>query len=475
MTLASPPPLIAATGEDSEDSEDTFVWPDGEYITLLGEHGRERVEWLRSLSPFDSQIVDGLAPADFDAWADLNTPDDAPPDDDAPAAPGWPSVEALDAWLALPAPRDAPAATVAPSQPEPPSDAPASARTPDDDPDPTFADLCLPITETPPERLPAILERDDGETVIYTGRFTSIYGEPAGGKSWAALIVALEAARRGGRVCWWDHEDRPATLAQRAQLLGGLDAVTDPDVFRFVTPELADYLSAKGEALAWLLDAPEPTYSLVVIDSAEAGGCPSDGADVAPWLNAYVEPWRRNDVAVVVLDHVAKRREGTRGAIGSTHKRSRVDGAALLAIGTPWTKKTKGHVTLVNEKDRPGDLPVARYQPVATITGTYDHNGAFAWAVTAPKATALDDSDDIDGQLLAAIAAGGDIGLVGSRALRDAIGGNGRAVDRAAARLITAGLVTKTPHGRGYRYRITDAGHDATGSNVIPLLSPRTQ
>ena len=437
--------------------ETTFVWPDGEHVTLLGEHGREYVEWLRSQPWNGWHVTNGLAPEDFDAWAAHHAPDDAA---SAPEAPGWVNDAALDAWLSQPC-RAAP--------PETPSEHDGAA-------DPTFAELTLEVSAKPPERLPAILERDDGETVIYAQRFTSIYGEPAGGKSWAALIVALEAARRGGRVVWWDHEDRPSTLALRAQLLGGLAAVTNPDRFRFVVPELAEWLAAKAEALAWLLAAPEPTYSLVVIDAAESAGCPSDGADVAPWLNAYVEPWRRHNIAAVVLDHVAKRREGTRGAIGSTHKRSRVDGASLLAIGTPWTKKAGGHVTLVNEKDRPGDLPVARYQPVTTIRGHYDAHGAFAWTVTTPQATEREPDAEVDARLLDALADAGDIGLVGSRALRDAVGGTGRKVDAAAARLITAGLVDRVPHGRGYRYTATDDGLDAsTRGNVIPLLSRPTQ
>ena len=437
------------------------------------------------MPPTAWQVTRGLSDADFDAWADLHAP--APPD--VRDAPGWVSDDALDAWLAQPcraAPPETRAATVSAAEPEAspaqqkaPNTPPAPPAPPDvrdDDPaDPTFDDLCLPVTATPPERLPAILERDDGETVIYAGRFTSLYGDPGGGKSWGALIIALEAARRGGRVCFWDHEDRPSTLAQRAQLLGGLATVTDADAFRFVVPELADYLTAKGEALTWLLAAPEPTYSLVVIDAAESAGAPSDGADVAPWIRAYVDPWRRADVAVVVIDHVAKRREGTRGPVGSTHKRSRVDGAALLAIGTPWTKTAAGYVTLINEKDRPGDLPAGRYQPVATIRGDYDAHGAFAWRVTAPQATAPDATDDVDGQLLSAIADAGDIGLVGTRAIRDAAGGTGKKADAATARLITAGLVTKTPHGRGYRYVITADGLDASmRGNVIPLLSRPT-
>ena len=162
--------------------------------------------------------------------------------------------------------------------------------------------------------------------------------------------------RLGGCVLWLDQEDRPSTLGERSRLLGGFTDVSNPDRFAFV--DSLDLYEPRPfrHALGWLSFAPDPTYNLVVIDAAESAGCPSDGADVAPWLRSYVDPWRRHDIAVLLLDHVPKKRESP-GAIGSQHKRAKVDGAALLARGQPWSKTTGGHVTLTNEKDRPGDLP----------------------------------------------------------------------------------------------------------------------
>ena len=42
----------------------------------------------------------------------------------------------------------------------------------------TFEDLRLPVSDAPIERLPAILVRDDGESVLYAQRFSSLHGEP---------------------------------------------------------------------------------------------------------------------------------------------------------------------------------------------------------------------------------------------------------------------------------------------------------
>ena len=320
---------------------------------------------------------------------------------------------------------------------------------------PTLDQLTRRVATEPQPPLPAILTRDDGETVVYAGRFSSIHGEPGCGKSWAALIAATEAIRKRGRVLWLDYEDRPTTLATRARLLGALADVADTDALRFVDDhDLFEHLTASDEALAWLLQAPDATYSMVVIDSAESGGCPSDGADVAPWLRAYVDPWRREDIAVLLLDHVAKKREA-RGAIGSQHKRAKIDGAALLATGPAWDKATGGTVTLTNEKDRAGDLPGRIGQQVATIRGDYDANGAFGFRITPPRRQVADEddttaTDDLDASIVAAIYHRGE--YTSLAALAKAVGKRKAAVADAATRLHEQGRIIRTATGIGLRF-----------------------
>ena len=319
---------------------------------------------------------------------------------------------------------------------------------------PTLDQLTRRVTTEPQPPLPAILTRDDGATIIYAARFSSVHGEPGCGKSWVGLIAATEAIRKRGRVLWLDYEDRPTTLATRARLLGALADVADTDALRFVDDhDLFEHPTARDEALVWLLQAPDATYSMVVIDSAESGGCPSDGADVAPWLRAYVDPWRRDDIAVLLLDHVPKRRE-SRGAIGSQHKRAKIDGAALLAAGPAWDKATGGAVTLTNEKDRPGDLPGRIGQQVATIRGDYDPHGGFAYRITPPRRHHADDhdttTDDLDASIVAAIHHRGEYtSLV---ALAKAVGKRKAAVADAATRLAEQGRITRTATATGLRF-----------------------
>ena len=290
---------------------------------------------------------------------------------------------------------------------------------------PTFEGIRLEVTQTAPAPLPAILERPDGNPIIYANRFSTVHGEPSTGKSWVALAASAAAIRKGGRVLWWDFEERPETLAKRAAPFGYVKEVTNPDCLFFTRSErLGASAALQGEALAWMLAAADPTYSLVVIDSATSAGCPSDGEGdkVTEWLNRFIDPWRRADVAVVLLDHVPKRRaDRPPGPLGSQNKRAWVDGASLRAIGRCWTKSRAGYITLINEKDRPGDMPEPIGKAVATIRGNYDKDGGFGWEITEPGAQAGNgtDRDAEDRQtVLEAIATAGEQGVVGIRALQ---------------------------------------------------------
>ncbi len=140
-------------------------------------------------------------------------------------------------------------------------------------------------------RQPAVLERDDGQTVLYSGRLNSIFGLPASGKSWVAIMAAKYAVMRGGNVMVLDFEDTAATYKARALILG-FDPSNYWDSFRYPNTSMMASKSAVAEAQEWLRGASEPGQSLVVIDAAETAGCPSDGRDVTPWYKSHVDPWR---------------------------------------------------------------------------------------------------------------------------------------------------------------------------------------
>ena len=209
-----------------------------------------------------------------------------------------------------------------------------------------------PITAVPAARQPSILERADGETLIYAGKVTSVYGEPSGGKSWIGLMTAIESIRKGGRAIWWDAEDKPQTIYQRAAVLGGIAEVTGSD-FLWLDPGVVDAQDAFDAAIQWI--GRGGPFSVVVVDAVESHGCPSDGSPINEWWESHVSPWRSTDCAVLLLDHVPKRRQDRpKGGIGSVHKLSRLDGAGLRVSGAPWTKREPGALHLYPEKGPTG-------------------------------------------------------------------------------------------------------------------------
>ena len=157
----------------------------------------------------------------------------------------------------------------------------------------TLADFTVAFAEgVDLTSLPAVVERNDGETVLYSGKLNWVFGLPGSGKSWVSLIAIDFAVARGGNVLIMDFEDSAATFQRRAALVGFSPAV-HPDNFRYARPGLADAPTAVKEAQEWLADAPDGAHSLVVIDAAESSGCPSDGADVNPWLAKMVHALAR--------------------------------------------------------------------------------------------------------------------------------------------------------------------------------------
>ena len=319
------------------------------------------------------------------------------------------------------------------------------------------------LSDAPTE--PVLLQRDDGAPVIYAGKTSSLHGPPGVGKSFLALRTAQEAMAKGGRVVWLDFEDSPKTLARRANRLGA-SGVADKEAFLFLqSPNPKDDQDSRflDEARRWLVEGTSsPEYCLVILDSAEAAGAASDGGDIAGWWTDHVRPWEMLGVTVLVLDHVAKRREGRpRGPIGSTHKLSRVTGAGLFIDGTPWNKTVSGTVKLRNDKDRPGELPAPLGRWVADVRGSYDHDGHFLLEITAP---AEEEEDTDEGSpspraaIIAALTEAGPEGIKGKGALASMAEITRPTLDKALPDLLWDNggrVIQEGPGGRGgYGYRL---------------------
>ena len=307
----------------------------------------------------------------------------------------------------------------------------------------------------------AMLQRKDGATLLYDGRLNFLFGAPGGGKSWVALYCVHETLLRGRRAIYWDHEDTPGTLSRRSKLLGlDLADFWGEDQFKYLRPGLDGSTLAMTEAMEWVAGGDGPT--LVVIDSAESAGCPSDGADVAPWLAKIVLPFLEAGCTVLVLDHVPKRKEGRpMGPIGSQHKLARIDGAALFVTGIPWTQKTDGHLVLTNHKDRHGQLPAPIGKAVARLIGTHEADSLHL-SIVAPETE--DNIEEAYIPTLRALADAGPDGVHGQKAMRDLVVGRGSQRDKAIGDLVDLGFILKT-RGKKVHYSITALGLEELGGD----------
>ena len=309
----------------------------------------------------------------------------------------------------------------------------------------------FPLTRNP--NSPALLTRDDGETLLYARRFNSIFGEPGGGKSWVALMAIIAAIRENGRVVLWDFEDRPQTTAERLHAMGASDVAESPNLV-YVTPGMAEDELAMLDLAKWLNN---PGPGLIVIDSAEAAGAPSDGAPVLLWLEQFVNRFLRKNIGVLVVDHVAKRREDRpKGQIGSQRKLAAVDGAALYVSGQVWSKSTAGTIRLRVDKDRPGDLPSRAGKVAAEIKGTPDGNGGLTYAIGVMEET-TEDADPTFG-ILQALSDAQPQGVRTHRKLREAVKGRSKDIQAAIEDLLEWRWIVKSKDGRAFIFAITQAG-----------------
>ena len=205
---------------------------------------------------------------------------------------------------------------------------------------------------TPPE----IMRRSDGPSLLYPGKVHSFHGESESGKSWLALIAAVEVLGDDGQVLFIDHESDAETVCERLVLLGAKpDAILKR--FTYVAPDQPLHATDFPALLA------EPLRLTVidgVTDAISTEGCKSnDQDDVSLWLRRVPKRIaRETGAAVVLIDHVTKSKDGRgRFALGSQQKMNGLTGAAYTVdIGTPFGRGMIGEVVMRVGKDRPGQV-----------------------------------------------------------------------------------------------------------------------
>lgn len=216
------------------------------------------------------------------------------------------------------------------------------------------------VAGTRERQVPELLEVDGALPLLYRGRLHSIFGPPAGGKTWIALAALAERLRLEEHALFVDWEDNADGTVGRLLDLG----VTVDEIARldYINPSTA---LALGIVNLHRLSHSRP-WHLVVIDSAgeamaAAGIDPNADGQVATWMAlAKTLCAIASKPAVVMLDHVPKPQNGNDTpagyAIGSQRKLAAISGAAYRCdtLVEPAIGKA-GKIKMVVAKDRLGN------------------------------------------------------------------------------------------------------------------------
>ncbi len=186
--------------------------------------------------------------------------------------------------------------------------------------------------------------------LLYPGRVNAVYGSHTAGKTWLALHLASVNADAGGRTLVLDYEDSAEGIAARCLALGG-------DLAESVV-----YLAPDGPlnpaSLARIVEAEGIT--LVVLDSVgeslAAGGYDSNSErDVTQWFTQVPDALAALGPAVLIIDHIAKKQDGTPSPVGSFRKSAAITGAQFaLENKEGFSREREGYSRLTCTKDRNG-------------------------------------------------------------------------------------------------------------------------
>lgn len=221
---------------------------------------------------------------------------------------------------------------------------------------------------------PTIMEREDGQALMYPGRLNMLYGPSEAAKSWISLFTCVQLLERGERVIYLDLEDEPVNTLERLRLMGA-----SPDDLRtgfsYVRPEepLAPMQrtrwgekepTGQGEVnmalFSKLLEETDP--ALIVADGMTVlyglHGLDSNDSVQTDIITSWLKSLTRNGrTTVLVVDHTAKNPSRGSMPIGSQHKVSMVQGTLLqtFPVRQPMPGAI-GEIELIVLKDRPGKV-----------------------------------------------------------------------------------------------------------------------
>lgn len=294
---------------------------------------------------------------------------------------------------------------------------------------------------------PSILERTDGQAILYPRRTHNLVGEPEAGKGWLALRGCAGRMAVGERVVYFDFETTAPEIVGRLRSLG----VPDTHIFglfSYVRPQ--EPLDVDVTAIA-------PDATLAVIDGVTEsmvlhGWDVRDNKDVAEFLKKLARPLADAGAAVLLIDHVTKDREGRgRWALGAQHKLAGTDVTYMLEAIRPFGRGMTGLSRLLVSKDRPGH--VRAYSAGGRVVGDVRFTSEEGGLVTVEIVPAVGPEDDgfrptaymervskfLEGQA----------DPMSQRAIEAGVSGKVQYVREAARRLVAEGFATMADGPRG--------------------------
>lgn len=233
--------------------------------------------------------------------------------------------------------------------------------------------------------LPDLLERADGEHMLYLGKIHAFNAEPESAKSWLALHACVQTMAGGMSALYIDFEDDQFDIVARLVTLG-CPVQTIRDLFLYVKPQ--EPMNAQHRAQIVGV-ANEVELGLCIIDGVtealhQNGWSINDNDEVAAFFEAIPRPIAATMAAVVLIDHVTKNADDRgRFAIGAQHKLAGITGASYtLEMVDPFAEGRVGRSRITVQKDKPG--MVRKYAQGGKVVGMFtlasmsDGSGATA-------------------------------------------------------------------------------------------------
>jgi hypothetical protein len=256
-----------------------------------------------------------------------------------------------------------------------------------------YADIKALLADGLPDPpAPALLHRDDGHALFYSGQVNLLFGDPESGKTLVAQAAAAEALCEGRKVLFVDidHNGVEATIYRFLDLGVPEEILSNPDLFRYVEPEDKMHLRAV------VADAKEWRPALVVVDSVgellPLLGLSSNSPDDFTMAHAAVlKPLAMAGAAVLAIDHLPKGTENrANGPTGTAAKRRAIGGVSLrVTVNDTFVPGKGGSAFLSINKDRHGGL--RRHcqhegkEPTAGLFQLDSSDYKMLWTVKAPQ------------------------------------------------------------------------------------------